>query len=209
MTSITTGLTAPPVCTGGVEGAAAAATGFGTAPARLVNQIEQTTARMLALAASSDAKNGGSLRDPAAPALRAVNTAQIHQAAGDVERKLSTEAAMLQLLMMLQETLGDNNLQRLMDRSQQFQKLMQARKANGERLSSELRAAQERVAQLTDESAAAAEAARDAMAAAEEARREAERLQVELDGAAPDSPGYDDLKARATAAAARAEQLKT
>lgn len=208
MTSITSGPTALPVFTGGVEGAAQAAAGFGAAPARLVGQIEQTTARMLALAASSQAEKGGGARDPGAPALRAVDTAQIHQAAGDAERKLSTDAAMMQLLMMLQETLGDSNMQRLMDRSQQFQKLMQARKANGERLSSELQAAQERVAQLTDEATRAGEAARDAMAAAEEARREAERLQRELDGAAPGSPDYNDLQARATAAAARAEQLR-
>jgi invasin B len=191
-----------------MENATRAAAGFGQAPATVVNQIEAAAARMLATAAASHAEHATTQRDPTAPDLRPVQMSRVHQAVGDEGERLSPDAVLLKLMAMLQELLGESSLQTMKSRLEVFQQRMQARAAEGERLSSALQAAQERVDACSAEATEAAALAEAALAAAEEARQEVERLQQQLDAATPDTPEYEALKEHLDAATRQAGSLR-
>lgn len=192
------------------RGAAAnAAVGFGQAPANLVSQIEAAAARMLATAAASRAETTVSQqRDPAAPDLRPVDMARVRQAVGEEGERLTPEAMLQKLLAMLGKILDDHTFRSMRDRAELIQQRMQARAAEGHRLSAALQAAQATVDACLSEAEQAGAQAEAAMAAAEEARLEVERLQKQLDETAPDAPEYQELMARRDAAAQRAGMLK-
>jgi invasin B len=191
-----------------IGNAANAALGFGQASVKVVSQIEAAAARMFATAAASQAAGVTPQRDSSAPDLRPVQMNRVHQAVGDEGQRLSPEAALMKLMMMLQTLLGESNLQSMKSRLELFQQRMQARAAEGERLSAALLAAQQKVDAYGAEALQAGAAAEAALAAAEEARQEVERLQKQLDAAAPDTPEYEALRARLDTAERQAGVLK-
>lgn len=198
----------PSMLAGDIGTAAKVAAGFGQASANVVSQIEAAAARMFATAAASQVEGATPQRDPSAPDLRPVQMSRVHQAVGDEKEQLSPHAVLTKLMAMLQGLLGESTMQSLKSRLQLFQQRMQARAAEGERLSAALLAAQERVDAYSAEAIQAGAAAEAALAAAEEARQEVERLQKQMDATAPDTPEYQALQERRDAAAQQEGVLK-
>lgn len=187
--------------------ASEAARAFGKAPAALVEEIQDSAARMFAAAAASG--RAGADVGAVAPALRAPDMPRVYAAVDQSAETMTPEAALAMLLAMLQEILGDLPLIQLKNKLEMFLQQAQARKRFGENLSAELAAALQKESACLEQAKEAAAAAEAAQTAAEEARKEAERLQKQLEAADPESPEYDSLAAQATAAAARAEGLAT
>src|ERR1700743_2213717 len=100
-----------PMVPADIGNAANAALGFGQASVKVVSQIEAAAARMFATAAASQAAGVTPQRDSSAPDLRPVQMNRVHQVVGDEGERLSPEAALMKLMMMLQALLGESNLQ--------------------------------------------------------------------------------------------------
>src|ERR1700761_1209435 len=191
-----------------VGNATNAALGFGQAPGKVVSQIEAVAARMFATAAASQLRSVTAQRDPSAPDLRPVQMSRVHQAVGDVGEGLSPDAVLMKLMMMLQTLLGESTWHSMKSRLELFQQRMQARAADGERLSIALLAAQQKADSCGLEPLQAGTATEAALAAAEDARQEVERLQRQLAATAPDTPEYQAVRARLDTAERQAGTLK-
>lgn len=190
--------------------ASEAARGFGAASPALVQAMQASAAAMFATLASAAAQGTGrsTQAQDGAPRLRQPDLARL-QAAGTVEDpNMTAEARLALLLAQMEELLGKASVDSIKAKLKAFMEAAAARKANGERVSAELLAAQA----LANEALAVAEGAGSeaeaAVAAAEAARAEVERLAAELEASTPGTPEHEALLARHVAAKTTAALLQ-